>query len=277
MENQITKIQSPIGGIENEIIMAAKNHPQIRTETGQNSIKNALRYIMTLTGLKVENFPSEFETEILIDFLKSNFGKMTTEEMRLAFKMALSGSLDVETNHFQNFSAPYIAKIFNAYLAKQKPIMFDASRIIEQKPEPTELEKKYLFWNYVQICVIPVWDEFIFAQINWQKHDAATIYDALKKMDFTLTPDEKKQIAKTSREQILDQIQQSKPISRDEFRKTKSLRDLIAMNQIPKTVDEQILFKCKQLGVEKIFENISRGGGNFTEIVNEIKNQQYEN
>jgi hypothetical protein len=277
MENQITKLQSQIGGIESQILQAAKNYPQIQTETGQNSLKNSLRYVMTLTGLKPENFPSEFETEILIDFLKSNFGKVTTEEIRLAFKMALAGNLDVETNHFQNFCAAYVAKILNAYLAKQKPIMFDANRIIPQKTEPTESEKQKIFWNFVEICVLPVWDEHQCGAINWSKHDAAIIYDALQKMDFSLTPDEKKQIAITARKQIFDTIKNAEPISRQEFKEMKTIRELMAANQIPKSVDDQILLKCKQFAVEKIFQNILQGNGDFAEIVKQIKNDQYEN
>ena len=276
MENKITKLQSQIGGIETQILQAAKNWPQIRTETGQNSIKNALRYVMTLTGLKSENLPSEFETEILIDFLKTNFGKITCEEIRLAFKMALAGSIEVETNHFQNFCAPYIAKILNAYLAKQKPILFDADQTIPEKIEPSESDKKKIFWNFVEICVLPVWDEHQSGAINWSKHDAGIIYDALQKMDFSLTPDEKKQIAITARKQIFESIKTAAPVSRQEFKQMKSIRELIAANQIPKSVDDQILLKCKQFAVEKIFQNIWRGNGNFAELVKQIKGQQYE-
>jgi len=277
MQNQITKLQSPIGGIESQILQAAKNYPEIQTETGQNSLKNSLRYVMTLTGLKPENFPSEFETEILIDFLKSNFGKITTEEIRLAFKMALSGSIDAETNHFQNFCAPYIAKILNAYMAKRQPIIFDANRVIPQRTEPTDAEKQKIFWNFIEICVLPVWDEYHSGAINWSKHDAGIIYDALQKMDFSLTPDEKKQIAISARKQIFDSIQKAAPVTRQEYKQIKSIRELIAANQIPKSVDDQILMKCKQFAVEKIFQNILQGNGNFIEIVKQIKNDQYEN
>lgn len=277
MENQITKTQSQIGGIEFQILQAAKNYPQIRTETGQNSIKNALRYVMALTGLKAENFPSEFETEILMDFLKTNFGKMTCEEIRLAFKMALSGTIEAETNHFQNFCAPYIAKILNAYLLKQKPIIFDSDQIIPQKMEPSESEKKNIFWNFVEICIFPIWDEYQSGAINWSKHDASIIYDAMNKMDFNLTPEEKKEIAVNARKQIFQSIKAAAPVTRQEFKELKTIRELMAENQIPKSVDDQILAKCKQFAVEKIFSNICRGGGNFAEIVKQIKNDQYEN
>lgn len=76
-------------------------------------ITQGLAYCFKLTGLKT--LPSDLERQVLIDFIVSSYGGMVAEEIKNAFKMACSGKFEVETNHYQNFSAEYLGRIMKAY------------------------------------------------------------------------------------------------------------------------------------------------------------------
>ena len=54
----------------------------------EEDIKEVLRYSMLLVGLRGSNLPTEEEKFVLTNFVKSNFGNDTCEEIKLAFEMA---------------------------------------------------------------------------------------------------------------------------------------------------------------------------------------------
>lgn len=78
-------------------------------------LKEVLRYVMVLIGLRANNWPAEAEKAVLIDFIISQYGGHTPAEIRLAFTMAIEGKLGVEVNCYENFSVLYFAGIMNAY------------------------------------------------------------------------------------------------------------------------------------------------------------------
>jgi hypothetical protein len=55
------------------------------------------------------------EKAVLLDFIRENYGNHTPEEIKLAFKMAVSGKLSVDPNCYENFSCQYFGKIMGAY------------------------------------------------------------------------------------------------------------------------------------------------------------------
>ncbi len=76
-------------------------------------LKEGLAYCFKLTGLKT--FPDKLETQILIDFIIGAYGGLCAPELQLAFKLACSKKFEVETNHYQNFSAEYLGRVLKAY------------------------------------------------------------------------------------------------------------------------------------------------------------------
>jgi len=60
--------------------------------------------------------PDQFETSVLVDFIKNNYANHTVSEIKLAFNMAVQGGLlDVDANAYENFSCQYFGKVFVAY------------------------------------------------------------------------------------------------------------------------------------------------------------------
>lgn len=79
-------------------------------------IIQALRYVMLLVGVRAANLPNEHETSILVNYISTNYGGHTAEEIKLAFEKAINGDLDIDdVTCYENFSVLYFAKVMNAY------------------------------------------------------------------------------------------------------------------------------------------------------------------
>jgi hypothetical protein len=81
----------------------------------QDELKNVLRYVMVLVGLRAQNYPDDIEKQILLNFIADNYGGHTPAEIKLAFEMAITKKLDVESNCYENFSVAYFVSIMEAY------------------------------------------------------------------------------------------------------------------------------------------------------------------
>lgn len=97
-------------------------------------LKQALRYAMVLVGIKAHNVPNDREKAVLLQFIQSNYGGHTPDEIRLAFDLAVSGQLDVDdVKCYENFSPLYFASIMNAYRRWAR------HKHAELRPKPKEL------------------------------------------------------------------------------------------------------------------------------------------
>lgn len=97
-------------------------------------LKQALRYAMVLVGIKANNVPNDREKAVLLQFIQTNYGGHTPDEIRLAFDLAVSGELDLDdVRCYENFSPLYFATIMNAYRRWARP------KHAELKPKQKEL------------------------------------------------------------------------------------------------------------------------------------------
>jgi len=81
-----------------------------------NGLKESLRLIMVKIGLRAQNWPDDLEKAVLLEHIATNYGNHTTDEIRLAFDMAIADRLDIDTvNCYENFSCVYFSGIMNAY------------------------------------------------------------------------------------------------------------------------------------------------------------------
>ena len=113
--------------------------------SNEDTIKQALRYSMLLVGLRGSNLPTEEEKFVLTNFVKSNFGNNTCEEIKLAFEMAVAGKLNIDSKCYENFSCEYFGRIMSAYLEYARQEIKNLPKPIEQmkeKPSDQELKKQ---------------------------------------------------------------------------------------------------------------------------------------
>jgi len=126
----------------------------------EQDIKQVLRYSMLLVGLRGNNLPTEEEKFVLTNFVRSNFGNQTPEEIKIAFEMAVAGKLQVDAKCYENFSCEYFGRIMNAYLEFARQEIKNLPKPIEkvkEKPSDEELKKQAIdtaneYANQIRYC-----------------------------------------------------------------------------------------------------------------------------
>ncbi len=96
-------------------IMQAQSQQSLRLRSDEE-LKQSLRYAMILVGLRASNMPTEEEKFVLLNFIRSNFGNLTPEEVKLAFEYAVAGRFKIDAKCYENFSCEYFGRIVNAYI-----------------------------------------------------------------------------------------------------------------------------------------------------------------
>ena len=106
---------------EGKIVIASKQL-KIRDLEPENDepIKQVLRYVFTLVGIRADQIPDEIQKAVLIDFIRAELQNFTLPEFKIAFTMAVKGDLNVDPNPFGQFSALYLSNILKAYTRRKK-------------------------------------------------------------------------------------------------------------------------------------------------------------
>lgn len=114
-------------------------------DVDKNKIWEALCDVMTLLGIRPENIPRGKDRTLLLDFIDEEYGKFSPEEIRLAFKLALSETFPAETNCFGDFNGRFVAGVLNAYRRWQEKNKLEAMKLQSiQQAIPAEGPKEDL-------------------------------------------------------------------------------------------------------------------------------------
>ena len=128
------------------IIPYNRKLPMIRDLKNSVPLEQTLPIVFAKMGLKPDNWPSKDpkfnEWQLLLDHIKTNYRTIRVEEIKIAFEYALKGKIEVDTQHYQNFSCEYFSRIMNAYLKYKVPFSRQTERL--PKPKPEEESKKVL-------------------------------------------------------------------------------------------------------------------------------------
>jgi hypothetical protein len=130
------------GNVEANVILQARSTQSLRLRH-EEDIKQVLRYAMVLVGLRGNNMPSEEEKFVLLNFIRSNFGNQTPEEIKLAFEWAVSGKLNIDAKCYENFSCEYFGRIMKAYIdyARQETItVAQVEEVVKEIPSDADLK-----------------------------------------------------------------------------------------------------------------------------------------
>ena len=113
------------------------------SEVDSLALDKVFSYAFMKLGLRGHNLPDPIETLLLHDHVRQNYGKRTTDEVRLAFDMAITGKLELKSEEvacYENFSCTYFSRIMNAYQAwARNEIKF----LPQKKPLPPEVTVEY--------------------------------------------------------------------------------------------------------------------------------------
>lgn len=250
-------------------VATAFNQPRIR-DLGQNApveIKKLLGQLFILTGLRKENFPDELQTGILIQFIFEDLGQYTLEEIKLAFRMAVKGDLNVEANHYQSFSAPYIASIVSGYVQVRtstlRAIRANENALkIDSKMEHTDQEKKTIRKDYILTCILKPYQYFLkTGGLTFGITPMSIIYKTLTE-DLKLLvvePAKKKEMYAKAVEMAKKSL--SKPVQNlEEHRALKSLKEKVEKEGIEKALDMEIKSFCYEMAVKEYFTQCKQDG-----------------
>ncbi len=130
------------GNVTADVILQAQSAQSLRLRN-EEDLKQVLRYAMVLVGLRGNNMPTEEEKFVLLNFIRSNFGNQTPEEIKLAFDWAVSGKLNVDAKCYENFSCEYFGRIMKAYIdyARQETITVpQIEEVVKEIPSDADLK-----------------------------------------------------------------------------------------------------------------------------------------
>jgi len=126
-------------------------------------LKQALRYVFVLVGLRAQDIPVDEEKAVLMEYIIENYGGHSAEEIKLAFKMAIQGKLAVDykdVRSYGNFSPMYFTIIMDAYRVWAR----EQVEILNRKPPEKVLTQReklninidYAAYLFNQINKLPV-------------------------------------------------------------------------------------------------------------------------
>ena len=133
---------SKTGNVTADVIIQARSAHSLRVRH-EEDLKQVLRYAMVLVGLRGNNMPTNEEKFVLLNFIRSNFGNQTPEEIKLAFDWAVSGKLNVDAKCYENFSCEYFGRIMKAYIdyARQETITVpQVEEVVKEIPSDADLK-----------------------------------------------------------------------------------------------------------------------------------------
>jgi len=150
MKTQIQKTDFPqiLTTGRDALILQAKQAPKISTFETDKDLIETLSTVFALIGIRGTNLPDDFQTRVLISFIRSNFGFLTIKQIRQAFTMYAAGELQNVPDHFQTFSAVFFSKVIRSYQNEVERATRENERALAavhvQSNEPTPEEKRKL-------------------------------------------------------------------------------------------------------------------------------------
>lgn len=105
------------------------------------NLNDLFRFCFLMVGLRERNFPNELESLFIHQYLRENYGGHTIAEIKLAFKMAVKGELDLEPDEvkcYENFSVLYLSQVINSYRRWASQEYFQIEKFIP--PDPNEIK-----------------------------------------------------------------------------------------------------------------------------------------
>jgi hypothetical protein len=117
----------------------------------EEDMKQALRYIYILVGLRAQNYPADIAKQLLHAYIFEEYGGHTPGELRLAFKMAIQNKLSLrpeDVTCYENFSIAYFSRIMEAYREWAKEQIKQLPALVERRElKPMEKVDINLIWS----------------------------------------------------------------------------------------------------------------------------------
>ena len=243
-----------------------------------------LAQLFTLTGLKQENYPDRLQTDVLCNYIVQDLGMYSLSDIQMAFRLAIKGDLGIDANHYQSFSAAYIARIMAGYSpirAKALNAVREAENVLKRdsKIEHTSTEKEIIFRDYVFECLIKPWRFYLrTGGLTFGIAPTSIIYKTLTEelRLLEISNERKKEVYDESREKIANSIE--KPIhSMEEFRKQKTIKEQIEKEGLDKAMEQEIKSLCYDTCIKDYYKSCKENKINLELVIAEKLNYVFPN
>lgn len=280
IEEQITKMR--FGTFNGREIVIAAHQNRICDLSDLEPLKQALRYVMTLIGIKAENMPSESQKMVLFDFVKSELGYFTPEEFRIAFKLAASKKLNCDVEHFQNFSAAYVGRIMDGYNSYKANAMREYKSQLEQAPietEMTEQEKSLIFYEFVDAYIVKKFELYrdtgvLQGTLSGFSAVFSTLEDNLKLIQMTI--EDKKKVYEVAKNIHKQRNETKKASSKDEAKSIRVLAEKVLKEGYDNVFEGEIKKLCYEMCVKSFYDDLIKNKRDLRQIIEQFKQEQYE-
>lgn len=264
-------------------VKQAFDQPRINQLNDYTELKKLLLQLFTLTGLRNDNFPDKIQTDFLLNFIREDLGNYTVDEILLAFRMAIKNELEIDPNHYQAFSAHYIASIMSAYTKIRtqhlKLIRANENALkLETKMEHTpaeleEIKKGYIFESLIK--------PFRFykrtGKLTFGITPFSIIYKTLSEdLDMIkLSKEEKKRIYDQASAQLESYVY--RPVENiDEHRKMNLLKMDIENKGFAKAMEYDIKLLCYEITVKELMEKYYKENIDFEKEICDKLNYKFD-
>jgi hypothetical protein len=263
-------------------IIIAHHQDRICDISDLEPLKQALRYVMTLIGIKAENVPSESQKMVLFDFVKSELGYFSPEEFRIAFKLAAAKKLNCDVEHFQNFSAAYVGRIMDSYNTYKANAMREYKSQLEQSPvevEMTQEEKTLVFYEFVETYIVKKFEHYrdtgvLQGTLSGFGAVFSTLEENLKLLQLSI--DEKKQVYEIARSLHQKRGEVKKASSKDEAKTFRLLAEKVLKEGYDNVYEGEIKKMCYEMCVKTFYDDLIKNKRDLRQIIEQFKQEQYE-
>lgn len=260
-----------------EIMQNKLNTIKIRELTDDEPIRQSLRYVFTLIGLRPEHFPTDLQKAVLIDFIRTELKQYSPEDITLAFRLAAAKKIDVDITHYQNFSAVYLADVMNAYQTAQHSALKEYNQQLKQMEKPIELtteDKQRMFWDYVESCLLDVWDGYVkTGKINFKHYSIRQMFDVLENQLclLVLTGEQKRDIFERATNVVRVEIQHPQCETLEKLRIFNTMKQAIEAGENHLGFNDMVANKSREMAIRSFFNQIKDSNGCLREMIEAIK------
>lgn len=179
-----------------------------------SDIENLLTYLFTLVDMKAPTDEAGKvnhlkQVIVLHDLLKTSFKNDTIEEIKEAFKMALSGQLDVEL--YQKIDSISLGRVMRLYRKHKanKLVQYRREQISMQKEqvEVSEEKKKEIRREFLEICLYKPYESLLKGVWNFTEANLSHLYTIFKELNLIeITSEEKSEYKEMAKEILTNRL-----------------------------------------------------------------------
>lgn len=241
----------------------------------KTEIRKLLLELFALSGLKAENFPDEYQTDLLINFIREEMGQFSVKDFKIAFRLAVKGTLDTDINHYQSFSAAYLGRIMSSYAPIRsrvlKSLQSNVNALkIDSQPTMTTAEKEQLRKDYILESIIKPWRYYKkTGQLTFGITPMRIIYETITEdlKILELTNDDKKRIHEQACNKIRANLNKGCH-NMEEYRRQNAIKEKIEKEGFDKSMEFEIKSNCYEIAVKEYFSNCLQNNIDLESLVN---------